>query len=125
METVSFSVMFMAVARGVGRWPVGPEFDVEAGAGTGAVDEADAAPVGLDDLAAQRQAQARAELLGALERAEDLLAPVAGHAGTVVDDVDRHAVTLAPYGDLHRALAVAGLAGVAQQVDQHVLEQHG
>jgi alpha-tubulin suppressor-like RCC1 family protein len=36
METVSFSVMFMAVAH-VSRWPLGPEFDVEAGAGTGAL----------------------------------------------------------------------------------------
>ena len=96
-------------------------------AAAGPVLDAQPAAVGLDDLLAQREADARARLLGRrVERQQGALHHGRVHARPAVDH-PQHALALRRQVDGHPDLAgrAARLLRVLQEVDQHLLHLHG
>src|SRR5207249_11676700 len=91
-----------------------------------AVLEAQAAAVGLEDLVAEREPQARAERLRGVERHEGLRELLAGHAATPVRDADRRpAVGRLVDGDADLLLGAPRLPRVREPVDENLLELRG
>jgi hypothetical protein len=97
---------------------------LEAGSPLAAVPGADAAAVGLDDLAGHVQAQAQAAVVahrrGALEAAEDAVEVLLGDAGAAIGHGQHRFLAFAVHPDPDRATG-AVLDGVREQVGQHLL----
>ena len=78
--------------------------------------------MGLRDLAAQRQSQARAIVLGGIKRQQRLRQHHLGHAGTAIADLD----ALFLRGLLHQnadlGRIATGLVGILQDIDQRLFQ---
>ncbi len=91
---------------------------------------ADRAVQGLDEAARDGQAQpgARAHLvalLHAVELVEDALEVAGGNAVAFVQDLQPDAVAVAPALNADGRIRRRILGGVVEEIEQHLLEQHG
>ena len=89
--------------------------------------EVDTTALRVDDAIADREAQASplADRLGGEEGVEDLVADGRFDAAALVDDVDLDPVGQGPAPDRHQAPGRAGIDGVGDQVEHHLVDLGG
>ena len=96
----------------------------------GAVGRRDRAVHGLDEAARDREPEAGAgahlvALLRAVELVEDAAPVGRRNAVALVEDLQRDRIPVAPALDRDRGVGRRIFGGVVEQIEQHLLEQHG
>src|SRR5271157_594120 len=84
----------------------------------------DLAAVAANDFVGDRKAKAGAfsDALGGKKRIEDPIDHLRRDATTVILDAEHHLVALAPHHHADRTLPLDRLAGIQDQIDQHLLD---
>src|SRR5581483_10438687 len=95
-----------------------------AAAGVGAVGQSEIAAVGFRHLPAEYQSNSGASLLGG-EKGDEEVGGI-GNPRTIVLDKDIHALWVGRPADAHAATGLQrGVDGIANQVDEHLLDLVG